>query len=126
MNHAHITSYLRAYRKWSGLSQKELAILIGYPNEGLVSRHERLCCTLPFRAALGYEAVFGIPASKLFPVAYDEISQAVEGRLKRLEERLQNSNLKGRKPALTARKLEWIWERQNLKQSHFPDESGLL
>ena len=125
MNQTHIATYLRSYRKSSGLSQNELAFLLGYPAEGPVSRHERLCCTPPFRSVLGYEAVFRISASKLFPAAFDEISQAVEGRLKMLEERLQNPNVKGRKPVLIARKLEWMRERQNLEQAAFPDEAGL-
>jgi transcriptional regulator with XRE-family HTH domain len=125
MNHAHIATYLRSYRKRSGLSLKELAFLLGYPNEGPVSLHERLRCMPPFRAALGYEAVFRIPASRLFPAAFDEISRAVEGRLKMLEKQLQNPNVKGRKPVLIARKLEWMRERQNLEQPDFPDEAGL-
>jgi transcriptional regulator with XRE-family HTH domain len=117
MNQAHLASYLRSHRKRSGLSQKELAMLLGYPDEGPVSRHERLYCTPPFRVALGYEAVFRIPASKLFPAALQEISQDVEVRLKNLESQLQNSTVKGRKAVLIARKLEWMWARQNPEQS---------
>lgn len=64
-------------------------------------------------------------ASKLFPAAFAEISQAVDGRLKKLEERLQNANTKGRTPALIVRKLEWISERQTLVQPDFSDEAGL-
>jgi len=116
MNQAHIATYIRSYRKWSGLSQKELAFLLGYPDEVPVSRHERLRCRPPFCIALGYEAVFGVSASKLFPAAFDEISLAIEVRLKALEDQLRKSNRKGRNPVLTARKLEWIYERENLKQ----------
>ena len=125
MNHAHTASYLRFYRKRSGLSQKELAILVGYPNEGPVSRQERLYCTPPFHTALGYEAIFRVPASELFPAAFEEILNAVEVRLKRLESQLQNSTVKGRNAILIARKLEWIWERQNPEQSDLSDEAGL-
>ena len=125
MNQTHIASYLHSCRTLSGLSQKELAFLLGYPSEGPVSRHERLICRPPFSAALGYEAVFRMSASKLFPAAFAEISQAVDGRLKKLEERLQNANTKGRTPALIVRKLEWISERQALVQPDFSDEAGL-
>jgi transcriptional regulator with XRE-family HTH domain len=101
------------------LTQEELAFLLALPDEGPVSRHERLRCTPAFRTAFGYEAVFNVSASKLFPAAFAEISQGVEERLKRLEDQLQSSTAKGRNPVLIARKLEWISERQNLKQPHF-------
>jgi transcriptional regulator with XRE-family HTH domain len=125
MNQQQLASYLRSHRKRAGLSQKELAMLLGYPDEGPVSRHERLYCTPPFHIALGYEAVFSVSVSELFPAAFEEVSQAVEVRLKRLESRLQNSTDKGRKAVLIARKLEWMWERQNRQQSDFPNEAGL-
>lgn len=117
MNQSYLASYLRYHRKRSGLSQKELAMLLGYPDEGPVSRHERLYCTPPFRIALGYETVFRIPASELFPATLQEISQDVEVRLTKLESQLSNSSVKGRKAVLIARKLEWMWARQNPKQS---------
>lgn len=92
-------------------------MLLGYPDEGQISRHERLQCSPPFRIALGYEAVFRVPVSKLFPAAFAEISEHVDARLKELEERLKQSTAKGRHAALIARKLEWMWERQNLDQA---------
>ena len=116
MNESHLASYLGSHRKRSGLSQKELGQLLGYPSEGTISRHERLCSTPPFQVALGYEAVFCIPVSELFPGAFERIRQDVEERIARMERQLQESSAKGREAAKIARKLEWIWERRNQEQ----------
>jgi transcriptional regulator with XRE-family HTH domain len=125
MNQRYPASYLRSHRKRSGLSQMELAALLGYPNEGPVSRHERLYSTPPFRIALGYEVIFGVPASELFPATFEEISQYVEVRLKMLRSQLEDSTAKGRSAILIARKLEWMLERQNPEQSATPNETRL-
>jgi DNA-binding XRE family transcriptional regulator len=117
MNHSRPACYLRSHRKRSGLSQKELALLIGYPNEGSVSRHERLYCVPPFHIALGYEAVFRIPVSKLFPGGYFEISEGIEARIDELGSQLRNSTAKGRRAVQIARILEWMWERKNQDQT---------
>jgi hypothetical protein len=105
------------------LSQKELGQLLGYPSEGTVSRHERLCSTPPFQVALGYEAVFRVPVAELFPGAFERIRQDVEERIARMERGLQDSSAKGREAARIARKLEWIWERQNQAQTSPNHES---
>jgi DNA-binding XRE family transcriptional regulator len=118
MNKSRLASYLRSHRKRSGLTQKELAALVGYPDEAQVSRHERLCCTPPLLIALGYEAVFRAPVSELFPGVYESLVASIEERLKALEQALHESTAKGRKAAAIARKLEWMWERQNLAQSN--------
>jgi DNA-binding XRE family transcriptional regulator len=113
MNQSRPVCLLRSHRKRVGLSQKELALLIGYPNEGSVSRHERLYCAPPFHIALGYEAVFRIPVSSIFPGAYSEISERIEGRIEDWESQLRDSTVKGRRAVQIARILEWMWERQN-------------
>lgn len=116
MNKSRLASYLGSHRKRSGLSQKELGQLLGYPSEGTVSRHERLCSTPPLHIALGYEAVFRVPISELFPGVYEHIHHAVEARIDSLKQQLQESAARGRAAARIARKLEWIWERQNQAQ----------
>jgi transcriptional regulator with XRE-family HTH domain len=117
MKHTRLATYLRSHRKRSGLSQNELAALLGYPGAGEVSRHERSNCVPPFLSALGYEAVFKVSASQIFPGMYESIVAAVETRLKELETKLLDSKAPGRRRARIARKLEWMWERNNLEQS---------
>ena len=117
MSHSPVASYLRTHRRWSGLSQRELAQLLGYPDEGQVSRHERLNCLPPLLIALSYQAVFRVPVSDIFPGVYETAAQAIEERLATMKNELQQSTAKGRNAALIARKLEWMWERQNPEQS---------
>src|ERR1035437_3824672 len=116
MNQPHLASYLRSHRKRSGLSQREIAQLLGYPDQGPVSRHERFCCVPPLMIALGYQAIFRVPMSDFFPRAYGATVQAIEERLATMESTLQQCTAKGRSAAMIARKLEWMWERQNQDQ----------
>ena len=106
--------YLRTHRKKSGLSQSELASILGLVTELQISRHERSLTLPQFLTAISYEIVFQVPISELFPGLYETVRQNIDGRLFELEERLQESCTKGRKAAFIARKLEWIWERKNL------------
>lgn len=124
MNAPRPASYLRSQRKQSGLSQQELAQLVGYPGEGCVSRHERFCNAPTLLIALGYEAVFHVPAAKLFPALFEPISRDVETRIKEMESHLHDSTAKGRKAVLIAQKLEWMWARRNPEQSEPSDEPG--
>jgi DNA-binding XRE family transcriptional regulator len=116
MNQPHLASYLRSHRKHSGLSQRELAHLLGYPDEGQVSRHERSYCIPSCLIALSYQAIFRVPVSDIFPVAYEAVRQTIEERLAKMEHDLHQSSTKGRNAAMIARKLEWMWERQNPEQ----------
>jgi transcriptional regulator with XRE-family HTH domain len=113
MNHEQLTSYLRSHRKRSGLSQKEVGLLLGNPDHGQLSRHERLFTMPSLLTALSYQAIFGIPISELFPGIYEAAKQGVEERLDKMKQEWQDSSAKGRKGAQVARKLEWSWEREN-------------
>jgi DNA-binding XRE family transcriptional regulator len=117
MKQSRLASYLSSHRKRSGLSQARLGKLLGYPDEGPVSRHERLCSAPPLRIALGYQAIFQIPVSELFPGVYERIKQDMEERLAELERTLQQSSARGREATRIARTLEWLWERQNARQT---------
>lgn len=116
MSQSRLASYLWSHRKRSGLSQKEVADLLGI-SEGEVSRHERMSCAPSLRVALGYQAIFRVSIGELFPGLFDAIRDGVETRLEKLREEFQQSDGKGRGAALIARKLEWMWERQHEDQS---------
>jgi DNA-binding XRE family transcriptional regulator len=118
MKHSHLASYLRSHRKRSGLSQLEIAQLLGYPDAGQVSRHERSYCVPSLLIALSYQAVFRVPVSDLFPGAYEMTKQTIEGRLAKMENDLQQCSAKGRNAAMIARKLEWMCVRQSPEQSN--------
>ena len=100
------------------MSQLEIAQLLGYPDAGQVSRHERSYCVPSLLIALSYQAVFRVPVSDLFPGAYEMTKQTIEGRLAKMENDLQQCSAKGRNAAMIARKLEWMCVRQSPEQSN--------
>lgn len=106
-------SYLRSHRLKSGMSQRELAEIIGIVEHHQVSNHERSSAVPSLFAALSYEAVFSVPVATLFPGIYDTILANVEEHLIELEEKLQNTALKGRPAQKVAHILEWIHQRRN-------------
>lgn len=117
MRHPHLASRVRSHRKRAGLSQKDLARIVGL-NEARVSRHERFGIAPPLAVALGYEAVFGLPVKELYPRFYETVKQTIEARLAVMEAELQQMDVKGRQAAMIARKLEWLCERRNVAATH--------
>ena len=105
---------LRTLRMRSGLSQREVADLLGFRTDSTAFRHE---CgrTIPdLRAAMGFEILFRVPISLQFPALYRSIEPVIEDRILRLRERLQEQPGKGPNAARDARKLEFLWERDNM------------
>ena len=113
-------SYLRMYRKKSGLSQRELAEVLGLITEWRISEHERSITVPRLLTAISYEVVFNAPLAKLFPGIYETVRGNIESRLAELEARLQQSDAKGHAAIPIARKLEWICERRNLAADEVP------
>ena len=79
-----LPNYLRTNRKRLGLSQDDVAHLLGTGNGTTVCRHEQFDREPGLRAALAYEAVFRRPIRELFAGLYDEIEREVAGRAKKL------------------------------------------
>ena len=103
-----LANYLRAHRRRIGLSQFDLGAVLGYRDEGPVSRHELLHTTPPLVIALGYEIVYRVPVSEIFAGLKDEVEGRIENRLAELETRLQQRSANERSALAVARKLEWL------------------
>jgi DNA-binding XRE family transcriptional regulator len=97
----------------SGLTQRELADLIGIIAHHQVSIHERSVGVPTLIVALSYHIVFSVPINELFPGLYKTVQLNVEERLAELENKLGESTAKGREAKTVARKLEWLCERKN-------------
>lgn len=106
-------SYLRTHRKKSGLTQRELAAILGCLTEGQISRHERGLSVPSLPVAIAYEILFGAPASQIFSGIRATVTRAIEAKLCDMEEALQVKSAKGRDANAIAQKLEWLCERQN-------------
>ena len=61
-----LSNYLRTFRKRSGLSQDDVAFLLGVQSGAEVSRHETFKRVPTLKTALSYEAIFGVPVRELF------------------------------------------------------------
>jgi len=88
MPERRLPNYLRASRKQAGLSQDDLAFLLGCDSGTKVSRYEmfRRQPSLPTLFAL--EAIFGKPARELFAGMYQDAEQQTAERARRLIGRL--------------------------------------
>jgi DNA-binding XRE family transcriptional regulator len=106
-------NYIRTYRQRAGLSQRELAKVLGYDDEGPVSRHERLRSLPPLLIAIAYSVIFRIPVSELFAGLSDAVEQTVEGRLSQMEIELRRSPQPS--SVIKSRKLDWLSTRRNSK-----------
>lgn len=84
-----ITNYLRVRRKQWGLSQAELAFLLGYRSETVVSRFEQSDREVTLACALTCALVFGCEPRELFPALLDQVEDEAVRRMYELYERLQ-------------------------------------
>ena len=113
MEYASPANYLRVSRRRSGLTQQELAEILGLISEWQISEHERSVGVPLFLTAVSYEIVFNVPISELFPGIYETVQTNIDSRLAELEARLHESSAKGRAAALVARKIEWLTMRRS-------------
>lgn len=82
----HLSSYLLSLRKRSGLSQSDLALLLGISGSALC-RSEGLSRRPTIELAVGAEVIFGHPMKEVFPAFYEEIEQAIVARARRRRDR---------------------------------------
>ncbi len=88
MARQRLDNYLRAYRKRLGLSQDDVARLLGYENGLQVSRYERGVRRPTLEKILTLEAVLAVPVRELFAGRYEKAALAVSRRAARLLEGL--------------------------------------
>jgi transcriptional regulator with XRE-family HTH domain len=86
-----LESYLRTYRKRSGLSQDEVAFLLGCQTGTKVSRYERSSRKPSLETILGYVVVFGAPARDLFAGAYQKVERKILHRAQLLTRKLNRA-----------------------------------
>jgi transcriptional regulator with XRE-family HTH domain len=81
-----LSTYLLSLRKRSGLSQSELAMLLGIDGSALC-KFENLSRRPTIELAVGAEVIFGHPMKGVFPAFYDEIERVVVERARRWRDR---------------------------------------
>lgn len=113
MTSSSVGTYLRFLRRKSGLSQRELARVLGSVTAKQISRHERSVTPPTLIAAFAYQAIFQTPVADIFPGLYHTVQAGVEESLEAFKDELSNSTTKGRAAMPIARQLEWLCERGN-------------
>jgi transcriptional regulator with XRE-family HTH domain len=83
-----LDNYLRTYRKRSGLSQDELAYLLGTGDGAKVSRYEKNGRQPTLDTVLAYEAIFRVASRELFAGRFQRADRSVTRRARLLAERL--------------------------------------
>jgi DNA-binding XRE family transcriptional regulator len=101
MTETIISQGLRASRRRTGLSQLELAFLIG-GSDANVSRHERHENLPDLETGFAYETILRIPARELFARDAQAIEEGIRSRAIQLYGRLA----RGRQSRQTEQKLE--------------------
>jgi DNA-binding XRE family transcriptional regulator len=99
-----LPNYLRMHRKRSGLSQEEVAFLLGAKDGSAVCRHERRKQTPNARTLLAYEILFHAPIRDLYGGTRSEVETGLLRRARLLLEKLMRAG-RGRR---TARKIETL------------------
>ena len=89
MARKRLLSYLRTERKRSGLTQKELALLVGAKSGAQLSRFERLRRVPPTEALIALMIIFKKGPQELIPSVYDRILKLIHLRADELHEELQ-------------------------------------
>jgi len=111
MSEPTVANWLRVHRRKAGLTQREIARLLGYDDPYQVSRHERMKTAPPLIIALAYEVLFGESVSTLFSAFRLTAASAVERSIEEFERHLQEEG-KGRAAGRTAQKLQWLTDRK--------------
>lgn len=86
---AKLSNYLLSNRKRLGLSQDEVAFLLGTRSGAKTNRHERFVREPNLAAALAYQVIFQKPVSELFGGLYEKIEKLIAVRAKVLAHRIQ-------------------------------------
>jgi DNA-binding XRE family transcriptional regulator len=102
MSRKPLLTYLRTYRRRTGLSQEEIAFLLGGFTGATVSRHETATRMPVLQNALMYELVFAVPVKDLYFGIYQAARSTVLSRANSLRNSLvrqSRSTLRDRKIA---------------------------
>lgn len=107
--------YLRSYRRRWGLTQRELAILIGYRTHAVISRLEQTASRPTLETVYALEVLFGTAPHELFPGLKAAVRDAIIPRVRERYEELQ-----GNSSRTTRVKLDFF---EDIFQRH---EAGIL
>ncbi|MGH7711701.1 MAG: helix-turn-helix transcriptional regulator [Gemmatimonadaceae bacterium] len=83
-----LPNYLRAYRVRAGLSQEEMAYLLGLSGGPKISKYEMGRRMPDIRTLIAYERVLGVPVSELYAGLHNQVDRETRRRARTLAERV--------------------------------------
>jgi transcriptional regulator with XRE-family HTH domain len=83
-----LENYLRTHRRRLGLTQADVAYLLGVQSSGKVSRYERFARRPALETAVAFEIILGVPVGDLFAGVREDVEYEVKKRARRLRRRL--------------------------------------
>ncbi|MDP1549303.1 MAG: helix-turn-helix transcriptional regulator [Nitrosomonas sp.] len=86
-----VLCYLRMHRRNWGLTQKELAGLVGTVSSVQISRYENSKRAPKIEVALACQSIFGVPPSIMFPDAYALVEEEVMRNMYQMDQALSNT-----------------------------------
>ncbi len=111
-----VGNYVRVHRRRAGLSQTDLATIVGHAKSAQIARHERNQSIPPLLTAFAYEVIFDVPMSRLFPGLWETVAAGIEISLDEFEKRLERQPETDR-PRAVAHQLVWLANRRKARQS---------
>ena len=95
-----LQNYLRTFRRRFGLSQKEMAALLGGKSGTKISRYESFGRLPNVNAIWAYEVIFNEAACELFAGRYTEVRTAVRSHAQTLIAELTSESQKPNSPRI--------------------------
>src|SRR5439155_17851741 len=103
--------------KRAGLTQREVAFLLGLKARGLISELEKRHRVPLLRTAITLEAIYGVPISELFPGMRQAVDADMEKRFADFTVLLKAKAYKKSDAYKTARKLAWLSARRHRRSA---------
>lgn len=105
---SRLDNYLKPYRRRTGLSQAELASILGLKTEAQISRFEKRHRMPTVAVAFGLAVALAVPINELFAGLAQHIAKAVRTRRSHLLKKLQNTQPPASQRKQHARKVKWL------------------
>jgi len=99
-----LPNYLRTHRKRAGLTQDEVAYLLGCRDGAKVSCHERFTRQPSLETLFAYQVIFQSPARELFAGVFRKVERRTSGRVRVLLRKLNRKT----PDRLTAQKVGFL------------------
>jgi transcriptional regulator with XRE-family HTH domain len=94
-----LRNYLRMHRRRSHLTQEELAFLLGYADQSMITRLEREERAVTFAVVHACLLLFGVEPRELFPGLFENVEDRVLARLHALRDRLREASASAKSAA---------------------------